>query len=126
MTDTTDAPRAGGSKAAAISNLTVRLFSQYTGRGPTKARTYITDDLVTIVLQDTLTPGERTLIAHDHAGLVEQTRLAFQNVMSDELKRGVEDILQREVIAFLSANHVDPDIAIESFVLAPAAPRAAP
>jgi len=36
-----------------ISNLTVRLLSQYTGRGPTKARTYLNDDMVTVVLQDT-------------------------------------------------------------------------
>jgi hypothetical protein len=38
-------------------NLTVRLLSQYTGRGPTKARTFFNDDMVTVVLQDTLTKG---------------------------------------------------------------------
>jgi uncharacterized protein YbcI len=43
------------SKAAAISNLVVRTLSEYTGRGPTKARTYFSDDIVTVVLQDTLT-----------------------------------------------------------------------
>jgi hypothetical protein len=31
----------------------------------------------------------------------------------------VEDITNRTVAAFLSDNHIDPDIAIESFVLAP-------
>ena len=39
-----------GSKAAAISNMVVRTVSEYTGRGPTKARTYITDDVVTVIL----------------------------------------------------------------------------
>ncbi len=32
----------------------------------------------------------------------------------------IEEITGREVIAFLSANHLDPDVAIESFMLAPA------
>jgi len=40
----------GGSKQAAISNICVRMLSDYTGRGPTKARAHIEDDVVTIVL----------------------------------------------------------------------------
>jgi uncharacterized protein YbcI len=97
----------------------VRLLSRYTGRGPTKARTFINDDLVTIVLQDTLTKAEQTLVENDHGELVLVTRKTFQDVMGDDLIAGIEEILDRKVIAFLSANHIDPDIAIESFVLAP-------
>lgn len=109
----------GGSKSAAISNLTVRLLSQYTGRGPTKARTFINDDLVTVVLQDTLTKAERTLVDKDRRDLVLLTRTTFQEIMGDDLTAGIEEILGRSVIAFLSANHVDPDIAVETFILAP-------
>jgi len=58
----TDAASPRRSSSAEISNLTVRLLSQYTGRGPTKARTYLNDDMVTVVLQDTLTKGEITLV----------------------------------------------------------------
>jgi uncharacterized protein YbcI len=122
-TDTTHAA-VSGSKAAAISNLTVRLLSQYTGRGPTRARTFLNDDLVTIVLQDTLTKAEIQLVENDHSELVLSTRKTFQDIMGDELTAGVEQILQRKVIAFLSANHIDPDIAIESFILAPSEQRA--
>jgi flavorubredoxin len=39
--------------------------------------------------------------------------------MTDELIAGIEQILERNVIAFVSANHIDPDIAIETFILAP-------
>lgn len=60
----------GGSTAAAISNHVVRTMSEYTGRGPTKARTYLDDDLVTVILQDTLTKGERSLVGDDLAELV--------------------------------------------------------
>lgn len=100
--------------------MTVRLLSQYTGRGPTKARAYLQDDLVTIVLQDTLTKGEQTLVDKDRRELVLTTRATFQEVMGEDLIAGIETITGRKVIAFLSANHIDPDIAIESFVLAPA------
>ncbi len=113
-------PRPDGTKTAAISNFTVRLLSQYTGRGPTKARAYVNENLVTIVLQDTLTKAERTLVDKDRGELVLLTRSTFQEVMGDELSAGIEGILGRKVVAFLSANHIDPDIAIESFVLAPA------
>jgi hypothetical protein len=40
--------------------------------------------------------------------------------MREELSAGIEEITGRKVIAFLSANHLDPDVAIESFMLAPA------
>jgi uncharacterized protein YbcI len=116
--DSTHSPPSG-SKQAAISNLTVRLLSEYTGRGPTKARTFLNDDVVTVVLRDTLTRGEIQLVQNDHGELVLSTRKTFQEIMGDELVAGVEQILQREVIAFLSANHIGPDIAVESFILAP-------
>ncbi len=108
-----------GTVATAISNAVVRLLSEYTGRGPTRARTYIQDDLVTVVLQDTLTKGERSLIRDGRADLVLTTRKAYQNTMGTDLVAAVEEITGRTVHAFLSDNHVDPDIAIESFVLEP-------
>jgi len=109
-----------GSKAAAISNFIVRTMSEYTGRGPTKARTYINEDTVMCVLQDTLTKGERSLVGDDLDALVLTMRRAFQGTMGQVLIDGVEDILGRKVIAFMSDNHIDPDVAVEVFLLAPA------
>ena len=51
-----------GRLGAAISNAVVRLLAEYTGRGPTKARTTIRSDMVIVLLQDTLTKGERVLV----------------------------------------------------------------
>jgi uncharacterized protein YbcI len=107
-----------GALSSAISNATVRLLSEYTGRGPTKARTYITGDLITVVLQDTLTKGERGLVRNGEESLVLQSRKAYQQTMSADLISTVEEITGRRVLAFLSDNHIDPDYAIESFVLA--------
>ena len=108
-----------GSKAAAISNMVVHLMSEYTGRGPTRARTYINDNVVTVILRDTLTKGERTLVGNDHQQLVLSTRLVLQDTMQADLVAGVQQILGREVLAFLSANHIDPDVAVETFILTP-------
>ena len=109
-----------GEIAAAISNLTVHLLNEYTGRGPVRARTHLEDDLVTVVLNDTLTKGERSLVRDGEEEHVLETRRAYQRTMREELTEGVERITGREVIAFMSANHVEPDVAVEVFVLAPA------
>jgi uncharacterized protein YbcI len=111
--------RAGNSPAAAVANMVVGLFSEYTGRGPTRARAYLHDDIVTVVLKETLTKAERSLHDRGRSQQVLDMRLAFQQTMRDDLVHGIEKILDRKVHAFLSANHLDPDIAIETFVLEP-------
>lgn len=116
----TDRPIAG-EVAADISNAVVRLLADYTGRGPTKARTYLNGDLISVVLQDTLTKGERSLLREGDEAIVLQTRKAFQNAMKDDLVRVVEQHSGRRVLAFLSDNHLNPDVAVESFVLEPSA-----
>jgi uncharacterized protein YbcI len=112
-------PPPTGAQSSAISNATVRLLSDYTGRGPTKARTYVSGDLISVVLQDTLTKGERSLVRDGERDLVMRTRMAYQSTMSAALIASVEGITGRSVLAFLSSNHIDPDYAVESFVLAP-------
>ena len=112
-------PTTTGSHGLAISNLVVLLLSEYTGRGPTKARTHFSENLITVVVQDLLTKGERSLIRDGKSDLVLETRRAYQFTMREDFTAGIEEITGREVIAFLSANHVNPDIAIESFMLAP-------
>ncbi len=110
-----------GSISAAISSAVVQLMREYTGRGPTKARTIIDEDLITVVLQDTLTMGERSLVRDGETDLVLTSRKAFQRTMSTQLIAAVERLSGRSVYAFLSDNHIDPDIAVETFVLAPIA-----
>jgi len=47
------------------------------------------------------------------------SRKAYQQTMSRDLVAAVEQLTGRTVHAFLSDNRTDPDIAVESFVLAP-------
>jgi uncharacterized protein YbcI len=111
--------QAGNGPSAMISTAAVQLLHEYTGRGPTKAKTLINDDLVTIVLADTLTKGERKLAENGHSERVIELRHDYQLVMRDELVAVVERQLERTVNAFMSQNHIDPDLAVEVFVLEP-------
>jgi uncharacterized protein YbcI len=111
--------RPRGSAANAISNSVVRLMSEYTGRGPTKAKTVINRDLIAVVLGDLLTKGENRLVEAGKSDLVLQMRHQFQLTMRDDLVTAVEMLTERKVIAFMSDNHIDPDMAVEIFILEP-------
>jgi uncharacterized protein YbcI len=107
----------GGSLNAAISNAIVRITAEYTGRGPTKARTSIRDDVVLVLMQETLTKAERSLLAAGHGDFVLETRTRFQNTMREDYVGAVEMLTERRVVAFMSANHLEPDMGAEVFVL---------
>ena len=106
-----------GTLAASISSAVVHLFTEYTGRGPTRARTTIDGDLVVVILQDGLTKAERALVRAGKREEVLRLRRVFQDTMSDELIAAVERLTQRRVQAFMSANHTEPDAAAEIFLL---------
>jgi uncharacterized protein YbcI len=105
--------------SAMISTATVQLLHEYTGRGPTKAKTILNEDLVTVLLADTLTKGERTLVEAGNSDRVLALRRDYQVAMREDLVAVVEKQLDRKVIAFMSENHIDPDLAVETFVLEP-------
>jgi uncharacterized protein YbcI len=109
----------GTSPAAEISAATVQLVREYTGRGPTRSRTTINHDSVMVLLGDNLTRGERKLVESGRANRVLELRHDYQVAMRDDLVKVVEGTLDRKVVAFMSQNHVDPDLAVEVFVLEP-------
>jgi uncharacterized protein YbcI len=108
-----------GQLATAIANRLVKIVSEYTGRGPTRARVHMDGDLVACVFGDTLTKGERRLVERGEGDTVLRTRRTYQSLMSADVKTAVEELTGRRVIAFFSDNHVDPDMGIEAVVLAP-------
>ena len=110
---------ADGELAAAISTTVVRALARTTGRGPTKARTTLGENGVFVVLQDSLTIGEQTLTDAGEGAAVLDLRRRWQRVMQAELSREIEQLTGRKVIGFMSDNHIDPDIAVEVFVLEP-------
>jgi uncharacterized protein YbcI len=105
------APKAGELNAS-ISRAVVRLLSDYVGRGPTKARTIHSGKVVLCVLEDTMTKAERSLTAGGHEDFVLQARHALQHTMQEDVTAAVEEFAHRKVIAFMSANHIEPDVAL--------------
>ena len=100
-----------------ISNEIVHLHSEYYGRGPSKAKTYIQDDIVVVVLEETFTPAERTLIERGEGDGIHDIRRRFHQVMEDQFKAIVEEATGRPVRAFMSETALDQDVAIEVFLL---------
>jgi uncharacterized protein YbcI len=112
-----------GAARAAVSNMMIRVHIEHAGRGPVKARTYTSDDMIACVLEDGLTPIERTLATDGRPETVEHIRHLLQEAMRRDMVSGVEEISGRRVRAFLSANQVDPNIAVETFLLETPTPR---
>jgi uncharacterized protein YbcI len=111
------AAHAHGSMLANISRRIVVLHKEFYGKGPTKARTYLQDDLVFVLLRGGFTRVEETLMRDGRGEAVHRQRDAFQQVMHDRFIEVIEDELGRKVAAFMSTSHQDPDLLAEIFVL---------
>lgn len=103
-----------------ISRGVVSIYKDYLGRGPTTARTAITDDSVVTTLQDSLTKAERSLVLGGEAETVREMRRKFQCAMRSDITELVEKVTGRECAAFLSDHDTETDVAVEMVVLAPA------
>jgi uncharacterized protein YbcI len=104
---------------AEVTNAIVRLHRQHYGKGPTRSKSYLVDDVMICVMQDVLTVVERTLAEageHDH---VRDTRLAFADAMRDRFAEEVERIVGRRVLGFTTQVLVTRGVVIEMFVLEP-------
>jgi uncharacterized protein YbcI len=107
-----------GQARSQIASGFVSLHSQYYGRGPTKSKVYADGDVVVVVLEETFTPAERTLIDRGQSDSIQRIRRDFQMVMANQFKALVEQATGREVRSFISETDLENDIAIEMFILA--------
>jgi uncharacterized protein YbcI len=104
---------------AQISTGLVQLHSRYYGKGPTKAKTHLVNDTVVCILRGGFTTVERTLLDTGELESVYQMRRSFQQAMEDDFRRIVEESTGRKTIAYMSSIHVNPDLAVEIFMLEP-------
>jgi uncharacterized protein YbcI len=100
-----------------ISNAAVALHREHFGRGPGAAKTHISDNLVVCVLTDVFTPFEKTLIEAGQEERVRETRAIHRTATEGVYKLRMEEVLGRRVEAHMSSIHVDPDVAVDIFVL---------
>jgi uncharacterized protein YbcI len=97
----------------------VRLLARYVGRGPTKARTTLRQNLVVVTFGDTMTRAELNLVAAGEAEAVASMRRVFHLTMRDEAVRAIEEVLGRAVVAYLADIDTAANVALVAFVLAP-------
>ena len=114
-----DSGHPDGEALSAISNGLAHLHMRFFGRGPAKAKTIAVDDLVVCVLWNGFTTVEQTLLSRGETGAVEAFRRTFQSTMEPQFTEVVEKATKRRVCAYMSQVHVDPDVAVELFLLAP-------
>ena len=107
-----------GEMRATISNEIVRLQAEYYGKGPTRAKTYIVEDLVVVVLEESFTRAEKTLAERGERDAIEHIRRRFQQQMAEDFTSVVEQATGRKVRAFLSETNIDHDVSVETFLLA--------
>lgn len=106
-----------GEMRATISKEMVRLQAEYYGKGPTKAKTYIVDDLVVVVLEESFTRAEKTLAERGEREAIQQIRRRFQQQMAENFTSVVEQAIGRKVRTFLSETDIEQDVSVETFLL---------
>jgi uncharacterized protein YbcI len=87
-----------------VSNTMVRIYKDQFGRGPTSARTHWAGpEILITVLEDTLTPAERNLVALGEHQRLRDTRMFFQYATVATFCEPVERITGRVVRSFHSS-----------------------
>lgn len=110
----------GGPVLAAVSNSMVQLMRDAVGKGPTQCKTHWAGpDTLVVVLGGGYLAAERTLYEAGRDEEVRAARQALQDVLESQMRGLIEEHVGRQVSAFLSAQHQDPDLQVEIFVLEP-------
>jgi uncharacterized protein YbcI len=107
----------GGELNSAVSRAVVQIHRSHVGRGPTRAHAFYRHDVVVVVLEDVLTPAERTLVEHGRRDTAMAARRALEQTMREELTAAVERITGARVRALMQDTQARPDISSLVFVL---------
>jgi uncharacterized protein YbcI len=107
----------GGELNAAVTSALVGIHMETLGRGPRSASTFHHGPVVVTLMRDVLTPAEKSIAQDGRDGEVMRIRQLFQQTMQPSFREAVERLTGRRVLAIISGNHVDPDIAAGVFVL---------
>lgn len=102
---------------AAISREIVVLLKDLTGRGPTKAKTYVHEDCVVLLLREGHTRSEETMFQAGGGRGVAQGRVDMSETIRAPLIDVIERHTNRKVVGFLSSSQQNPDLLSFVFVL---------
>ena len=116
----TEEQERGQSVTARISTEIVRTLKESFGKGPVKAKSYLLDDFLLVVMRGGATVAEETMLERGHGDLVRQFRQTYQNEMGEVLVSKVETLTGRRVTNYQSQILFDPHIVMEISFFDPA------
>ena len=100
-----------------ISRGIVKLLKDHYGRGPSRAKTYVTEDAIFVLLEGGFTQVEATLLAQGQEQAVRDQRALFQEGMRPQFIELVEQETERKVLSAMSTGDQAADMAVQVFVL---------
>jgi uncharacterized protein YbcI len=106
-----------GDVRRAISRTVVALLKEHFGRGPIRAKAYLHDDWVLVLMYNGHTAVEHTLGAHGEQQSVASQRVKASEAIREQLVAVVESETGRKVIGFMSSSQQDPSLLSLVFVL---------
>ena len=98
-----------------VSNEVVRTIKDSFGKGPLKAKSYLLDDFLLVVMRGGLTVAEQTMLDRGHGDAVRRFRQIYQNEMGPELTTKIETLTGRKVATYQSQVLFDPHVVLEIF-----------
>lgn len=93
----------------------VRAQKEFFGRGPTKAKSYLLDDFLLVVMRGGFLPVERTMLEAGKEDIVRQYRQDFQDAMTGRLVDKIEGLTGRKILTYQAQVMFDPDMVFELF-----------
>ena len=103
------------------------LARERSGRGPSRSRAYWAGhDALLVILDDTTTDSERTLLGHEHGGDVLAGRRLLGDLAEPDLRRLAESATGRGVRTVHSQSSLEPPISTHVFVFEPQAREPGP
>ena len=115
----------GGPLNAALANEIGKLMADFSGRGATRSRAFVYQDMVVCLLENGATKAEVNLVASGRAELVRAARDALQRALEPQLVDAVQSLTGRTVRTFLSGTSPGGEDSVEVFVLEPVDPPGA-
>jgi uncharacterized protein YbcI len=100
-----------------VARAVVQIHRECVGRGPDGIAAFFHRNVLVVVLRGVMSKAEQTIAESGRHDAVLRIRAEFQATMRADLVAAVEDVTGRTVLAVMSDDHVDPDMAVDVFVL---------
>jgi uncharacterized protein YbcI len=113
-------PLHGDELLTAVASAMVAMTKEFAGKGPSKCKAYWAgQDMLLVMLGGGFTTAEQTLFESGRGDTVQEARSAYQDSMRQRLIGVMQELVGREVVAFMNASHQDPDLTAQLFIFEP-------